>query len=63
VVLTLGVGPRLDPAKVLKLAHAKGSRWKLSPEMRLAYAFTEAEKAERMRAARARLGDLAKLIG
>ncbi|HEV3032565.1 MAG TPA: transcription-repair coupling factor [Polyangia bacterium] len=63
VVLTLGEGTRLDPAKVLKLAHAKGSRWKLSPEMRLAYAFTEAEKAERMRAARARLGDLAKLIG
>jgi transcription-repair coupling factor (superfamily II helicase) len=63
VVLTLGETTRLDPAKVLELAHAKGSRWKLSPEMRLAYAFTEAEKGDRMRAARARLADLTKLIG
>ncbi|HVR03193.1 MAG TPA: transcription-repair coupling factor, partial [Polyangia bacterium] len=63
VVLTLGETTRLDPAKVLKLAHAKGSRWKLSPEMRLSYSFAEAEKADRMRAARTRLLDLAKLIG
>ena len=55
LVLTLGEGARLDPAKVLKLVQARGSRWKLAPDMRLSYAFTEAEKLERMPTARARL--------
>jgi transcription-repair coupling factor (superfamily II helicase) len=62
VVLTLGETTRLEPAKVLKLVHGKGSRWKLSPDMRLSYAFTEAEKADHLRAARARLVDLGKLL-
>jgi transcription-repair coupling factor (superfamily II helicase) len=62
VVLTLGETTRLEPAKVLKLVHGKSSRWKLSPDMRLSYAFTEAEKADHLRAARARLVDLGKLL-
>ena len=63
VVLTLGETTRLEPAKVLKLVQTKGSRWKLSPDMRLAYTFTDAEKAARLPAARARLGELVKLLG
>ncbi len=62
LVLTLGETTRLEPGKVLKLVHAKGGRWKLSPDMRLAYTFTDAEKAARLPAARAKLGDLAKLL-
>jgi transcription-repair coupling factor (superfamily II helicase) len=58
VVLSLGTDARLDPAKVLKLVQKRGSRWKLSPDMRLAYSFDEAEKADRMAAARKRLGDV-----
>jgi transcription-repair coupling factor (superfamily II helicase) len=59
LVLTVGESSRLDPAKVLALAHAKGSRWKLTPDQRLAYTFTEAEKEARLPAARARLRELA----
>jgi transcription-repair coupling factor (superfamily II helicase) len=59
LVLALGDGTRLDPAKVLALVHARGSRWKLSPDMRLAYTFTEAEARDRLPAARARLVALA----
>jgi transcription-repair coupling factor (superfamily II helicase) len=62
VVVTLGESTRLEPAKVLKLVQSKGSRWKLSPDMRLAYAFTDAEKAARLPTARARLGELVKLL-
>jgi transcription-repair coupling factor (superfamily II helicase) len=62
IVLTLGETTRLAPAKVLKLVQSKGSRWKLSPDMRLAYSFTETEKAERLPAARARLTELGKLV-
>ncbi|HVU50709.1 MAG TPA: transcription-repair coupling factor, partial [Polyangia bacterium] len=62
LVLTLGETTRLEPAKVLKLVQSKGSRWKLSPDMRLAYAFTDAEKDARLPAARARLGELVKLL-
>ncbi len=62
VVFTLGETTRLEPAKVLKLVQSKGSRWKLSPDMRLSYAFTDAEKQNRMPAARARLGDLRALM-
>ncbi|HVZ74378.1 MAG TPA: transcription-repair coupling factor [Polyangia bacterium] len=53
-----GDGARLDPAKVLKLVQSKGSRWKLTPDMRLAYTFTDAEKHDRLPAARARLIEL-----
>ena len=62
VTLALGETTRLDPAKVLALAHKKNSRWKLSPDMRLSYAFTDAEKHDRLPAARARLVELAKLV-
>jgi transcription-repair coupling factor (superfamily II helicase) len=62
LVLTLGETTRLEPAKVLKLVQSKGSRWKLSPDMRLAYAFTDAEKGARLPAARKRLEELGKLI-
>jgi hypothetical protein len=61
----LVVSPRpatpLDPGKVLKLVQAKASRFKLTPDMRLAYAFDEAEKRDRMAAARARLTQLVAL--
>jgi transcription-repair coupling factor (superfamily II helicase) len=59
VVLSLGVDTRLDPARVMRLVQQKGSRWKLTPDMRLSYAFTEAERVDRMAAARARLGEAA----
>ena len=63
LVVTLGETTRLEPAKVLKLVQGKGSRWKLSPDMRLAYSFTEAEKGARLPAARTRLDELVKLLG
>jgi transcription-repair coupling factor (superfamily II helicase) len=52
LVLALGADSPLDPAKVLKLASRKQSRWKLSPDMRLSYAFDDAERADRLAAAR-----------
>jgi transcription-repair coupling factor (superfamily II helicase) len=58
MVLSLGTDARLEPAKVLKMVQKRGSRWKLSPDMRLAYSFDEAEKRDRMTAARHRLGDV-----
>ncbi len=51
----------LDPGKVLKLVQAKGSRFKLTPDMRLSYTFDEGEKRDRMAAARARLTQLVTL--
>src|SRR6185503_7107497 len=51
----------LDPGKVLKLVQAKASRFKLTPDMRLSYTFDEAEKRDRMAAARTRLTQLVKL--
>jgi transcription-repair coupling factor (superfamily II helicase) len=64
VVLSLGADPRLDPAKVMKLIQRKDSRWKLSPDMRASYAFTETEREDRMTAARARLREiLACIVG
>jgi transcription-repair coupling factor (superfamily II helicase) len=61
-VLSLGTDTALDPAKVTKLVTGKSSRFKLTPDMRLAYSFTEAEKADRMAAARQRLEHLVGLI-
>jgi transcription-repair coupling factor (superfamily II helicase) len=58
MVLALGADTRLDPAKVMKLIQRKDSRWKLSPDMRASYAFTEAEREDRMTAARARLREI-----
>jgi transcription-repair coupling factor (superfamily II helicase) len=58
MLLSLGADARLDPAKVARLVQRKNSRFKLTPDMRLSYAFTEAEQADRMAAARARLGEV-----
>ena len=41
--------------------HGKASRFKLTPDMRLAYTFDESEKRDRMAAARARLTQLVTL--
>jgi len=58
LVLSLGSEPTLEPAKVLRLVQTKGSRFKLTPDMRLSYTFDEGEKRDRMRAARACLAKL-----
>jgi transcription-repair coupling factor (superfamily II helicase) len=58
MVLSIGADPRLDPAKVMKLVQRKDSRWKLTPNMRVSYAFTEAERENRMAAARIRLHEM-----
>src|SRR5215475_5696602 len=55
LVLSLGSDTRLDPARVLKMVQQKGSRWKLTPDMRLSYNLDERERADRLTAARARL--------
>ncbi|MES1157474.1 MAG: TRCF domain-containing protein, partial [Haliangium ochraceum] len=55
LVLSLGADSPLDAARVLRLVQAKHSRWKLSPDMRLSYAFDDGEKRDRLAAARARL--------
>jgi hypothetical protein len=59
MVLSLGVDTRLEPAWVMRLVQRKDSRWKLTPDMRLSYAFTEDERKDRMSAARARLREVA----
>ncbi|HET6150603.1 MAG TPA: transcription-repair coupling factor, partial [Polyangia bacterium] len=58
LVLSLGGDTRLDPARVLKLVQRKGSRWKLTPDMRLSYNFDDAEREDHLTAARARLIDV-----
>jgi transcription-repair coupling factor (superfamily II helicase) len=55
MVVSLGSDTPLDPPRVLKLVQGKGSRFKLTPDMRLAYTFDEGEKQDRMAAARKRL--------
>ena len=62
IVLSLASDTGLDPSKVMKLVSGKASRYKLTPDMRLAYNFDEAEKRDRMAAARARLEYLRGLI-
>ena len=62
LVLSLGADPHLEPSKVMKLVQAKASRWKLSPDMRLSYGFTEDEREDRMTTARARLREIADLV-
>jgi transcription-repair coupling factor (superfamily II helicase) len=63
LLLSLGPEPKLDAAKVMRLVQRKDSRWKLSPDMRLSYAFTEAEREDRMSAARARIHEIAACVG
>ena len=58
MLLALGPDSPLEPASVMRLVSAKHSRWKLSPDMRLTYAFDDADKRDRLAAARARLGEL-----
>jgi len=60
-VLSLGADAPLDPARVMRLVQGKGSRWKLSPDMRLSYAFDEGEKQDRLTATRRRLEEVAAL--
>jgi transcription-repair coupling factor (superfamily II helicase) len=62
LVVSLGSDTALDPAKVLKMVQAKGSRFKLTPDMRLSYSFDEGEKRDRMRAARTCLSKLVALL-
>jgi len=62
LVLSLGTDPRLDPAKIMRLVQEESSRWKLSPDMRLSYAFTESERVERMAAAGKRIREIAACI-
>jgi transcription-repair coupling factor (superfamily II helicase) len=62
IVLSFTPDAGLDPAKVTKLVSARGSRFKLTPDMRLAYNFDEREKLDRMAAARARLQQLKGLV-
>ncbi|MFL5306640.1 MAG: transcription-repair coupling factor [Polyangia bacterium] len=61
LVVSLGSETPLDPPRVLKLVQGKGSRFKLTPDMRLSYAFDEGEKQDRMAAARQRLLQLVSL--
>src|SRR6185295_7889743 len=58
LVLSVGSDTRLQPAKVMKLVQKKGSRWKLTPDMRLHYTFDDREKKDRLPAARERLKEV-----
>jgi transcription-repair coupling factor (superfamily II helicase) len=58
MMLSLGADTRLDPAKVMRLVQRKDSRYKLSPDMRLGYAFTESEQKDRLAATRTRLTEI-----
>jgi transcription-repair coupling factor (superfamily II helicase) len=58
LVLSAGVDARLDPAKVMRLVQQRGSRWKLSPDMRLSYAFDDEERRDHLAAARRRLQEV-----
>jgi transcription-repair coupling factor (superfamily II helicase) len=58
LVLSAGADARLDPAKVMRMVQHRGSRWKLSPDMRLCYAFDDEEKRDHLAAARRRLQEV-----
>ncbi|HEX7598804.1 MAG TPA: transcription-repair coupling factor, partial [Polyangia bacterium] len=58
LVLTAGVDARLDPAKVMRLVQRRNSRWKLSPDMRLSYAFDDQERHDHLAVARRRLQEV-----
>ena len=55
LILNLGPDALLSPTKVLRMVQAKGSRYKLTPDMRLTYTFDDEEKRERLVAMRHRL--------
>ena len=52
----------VQPAKVMKLVQKKGSRWKLTPDMRLHYTFDDREKSDRLAAARERLKEVVECL-
>jgi transcription-repair coupling factor (superfamily II helicase) len=58
MVLSVGADTRLAPNRIMGLVQKKGSRWKLTPDMRLSYAFDDGEKRDRLAAARTRLEDV-----
>jgi len=61
LVLSLGSDPAIEPGKVMRLIQNNGSRWKLTPDMRLSYGFTEEERKDwnhRMSAARTKLQEI-----
>jgi transcription-repair coupling factor (superfamily II helicase) len=58
LVLSLSPDAPLSPAKVMRLVQEKGSRWKLTPDMRLAYSFDDREKNDRLAASRRRLEEV-----
>jgi transcription-repair coupling factor (superfamily II helicase) len=58
MVLSLGTDTRLAPARIMRLVQQKDSRWKLSPDMRLSYAFDDRERGDRLSAARERLREV-----
>ncbi len=58
LVLSVGADTRLAPAKIMGLVQKKGSRWKLSPDMRLSYAFDDRERGDHLSAARERLREV-----
>jgi transcription-repair coupling factor (superfamily II helicase) len=58
LVLSAGADARLDPAKVMRLVQQRASRWKLSPDMRLSYAFDDEERRDHLAAARRRLQEV-----
>jgi transcription-repair coupling factor (superfamily II helicase) len=62
IVLSFPADAGLDPAKVTKLVSTRGSRFKLTPDMRLAYTFDDREKLDRMPAARKRLEQIKGLV-
>jgi len=63
MVVSLASDTGLDPAKVTKLVSTRNSRFKLTPDMRLAYTFDEAERRDRMPAARKTDEGMRGLIG
>jgi transcription-repair coupling factor (superfamily II helicase) len=58
MVITVGSEAPLQPAKVMSLVQARGSRYKLSPDMRLSYTFDDVEKRDRMAAGLRRLEEI-----
>src|SRR4029078_7988564 len=62
IVLSSPADAALDVAKVTKLVSARGSRFKLTPDMRLAYTLADGERLARMPAARKRLEQIKGLV-
>jgi len=63
LVLALGNDTPLDPVRVLRLCSQKGTRFKLSSDMRLTYAFDDMERRDHLTAARQRLLEIERTLG